>query len=134
MRLYTVHLQQHAPSPDRNAVVVSEGFCWPAFLAAPVWAAAKGMWFTALGVLSTYVVILLVAVIAALDSLSTMVLVIGAQAIIGFCANDWRRASLTSRGWRLAGLATGADRDTALRRFIDLHPDALNPSAITPTY
>ena len=92
------------------------------------------MWFTALGVLSAYVLILLVAIITALDPLSTMALVIGAAAIIGFCANDWRRASLTSRGWRLAGLATGADRDTALRRFIDLHPDALNPSAITPTY
>lgn len=92
------------------------------------------MWLTALGVLSAYVLILLVAVIAALDSLSTMALLIGAAAIIGFCANDWRRASLTYRGWRLAGLATGADRDTALRRFIDLHPDALNPSAVTPRY
>jgi len=134
MHVYTVHLQRHAPSPDRNAVVIGEGFCWPAFAAAPVWALAHGMWFTALGTLAVYALVLLGAGIVGLDPLATGALILGAAAIVGFCANDWRRAALTARGWHLAGVAAAADRDTALRRFIDLHPDALNPSAPTPTY
>lgn len=134
MRVYTVHLQRHALSPDRNAVVIGESFCWPAFLAAPLWALAHRMWFTALGVLAAYFLLVLAAGIAGLDQVTTTALVAGAAAIVGFCANDWRRTSLVSRGWHLAGLAAAADRDTALRRFIDLHPDALNPPPPTPTY
>ena len=134
MRVYTVHLQRFAPSPDRDAVVISEGFCWPAFFFGPLWALTHRMWFAALGILSTYALIGLGAGIVSLDLLTTAALWGGTAAIFGFCANDWRRTALISRGWHLAGIATAADQDTALRRFIDLHPDALNPPPPAPTY
>ena len=134
MRVYTVHLQRRAPSPNRNAVVIREGFSWLAFLLGPVWALAHRMWFTAAGVVSAYALIFLAAGLAGLDEATTVVLVAGAAAIVGFCANDWRRTALEARGWQLAGLAAAADKDAALRRFVDLHPDALNPRPPTPTY
>ncbi|MGB0632676.1 MAG: DUF2628 domain-containing protein [Alphaproteobacteria bacterium] len=134
MRVYTVHLQRHALSPDRNAILIGEGFCWPAFVAGPVWALVHRMWFTALGTLAVYALILLGSGIVGLDPLTTGTLVVGTAAIVGFCANDWRRAALMARGWHPAGLAAAADKDAALRRFVDLHPDALNPPAPTPTY
>ena len=134
MRVYTVHLQHRAPSPDRNAVVIAEGFCWPAFLVAPVWALANRMWFTAVGVVTAYVLLMLCAGLAGLDDGTALTLIVGAAVIVGFCANDWRRTALEARGWKMAGLAAAADRDAALRRFVDLHPDALNPPPSTSTY
>ena len=41
--------------------------------------------------------------------------------IIGFGANDWRRAGLARRGWRQAGVVAAIDADAALRRHYDLH-------------
>ena len=134
MRVYTVHLQHRALSPDRNAVVIAEGFCWPAFLVAPVWALANRMWFTAVGVVTAYVLLMLCAGLAGLDDGTALALIVGAAVIVGFCANDWRRTALEARGWKMAGLAAAADRDAALRRFVDLHPDALNPPPSTSTY
>ncbi|MBI2584926.1 MAG: DUF2628 domain-containing protein, partial [Rhodospirillales bacterium] len=32
MRLYSVHLRRHGLDPDRDLVLVKEGFSWPAFL------------------------------------------------------------------------------------------------------
>ena len=134
MRVYTVHLQHRALSPDRNAVVIAEGFCWPAFLVAPIWALANRMWFTAVGVVTAYVLLMLCAGLAGLDDGTALALIVGAAVIVGFCANDWRRTALEARGWKMAGLAAAADRDAALRRFVDLHPDALNPPPSTSTY
>lgn len=114
--------------------MIAEGFCWPAFLVAPVWALANRMWFTAVGVVTAYVLLMLCAGLAGLDDGTALALIVGAALIVGFCANDWRRTALEARGWQMAGLAAAADRDAALRRFVDLHPDALNPPPSTPTY
>ena len=80
------------------------------------------MWFSAIGFSAAYILIFLFSDLAGLDEVTALFLFIGAAAIIGFCANDLRRTSLISRGWHLAGLVA-ANRDTALRRFIDLNPE-----------
>ena len=134
MRVYTVHLQRYAPSPDRNAVVVCEGFSWPAFLFGPLWAAAHRLWFAALGLAAAHALILLVAGAIRLDPVGTAAVVGGVAIVTGLCGNDWRRAALAARGWQLAGLAAAADRDAALRRFVDLHPEALESPSPTPAY
>ena len=126
MRVYTIHFQNFSPALDRNAVVIAEGFCWAAFFVAPLWAATHRMWFLALGFSAAYTLIFLFTDLVELGQATTLALFIGAAAIIGFCANDLRRTSLTSRGWKLAGLAAAPDRDTALRRFIDLRPETFD--------
>ena len=68
-----------------------------------------------------------------LDPMTYSAVMIGVAAIIGFCANDWRRNALTMRGWKMAGLSAASDRDLALRRFIDLHPDALDTQPTGPS-
>ena len=134
MHVYTVHLQRLASEPDRNAVVIREGFSWPCFFLGPLWVLANRLWFPALGVLATYSLLLLGIGITGLDALTSAALVFGEATIIGFCANDWRRSALALRGWQYAGLAAAADRDTALRRFFDLHPEVLHPPQSAPTY
>ena len=47
---------------------------------------------------------------------------IGFSAVVGFCANDWRRAKLHRQGYRLQGVVAATDMDSARRRWFDLHP------------
>ena len=126
MRVFTIHLRQTALSPDRNAVLIKEGFCWPAALFGPFWALWHRMWFVFLGVLAVSILMGVVEAALSVDPMTYTAISIGVAALIGFCANDWRRTALTARGWNMAGLSAAADPDTALRRFLDLHPGALD--------
>lgn len=49
MRIYTVLERRGKPStdPDRDVVLVKEGFCWPALLFGPLWALIHRMWVVA---------------------------------------------------------------------------------------
>lgn len=125
MRVYTIHLRRTALSPDRDAVLIKEGFCWPAFFFGPCWAFWHRMWFLALGILAVAILMGVAEAILKIDPMTYGAITVGVMAIIGFSANDWRRAALTVRGWEMNGLSAASDPDTALRRFLDLHPEAL---------
>lgn len=125
MRVFSIHLRPSALTPDRDAVLVKEGFCWPAFFFGPFWALSHRMWFAAIGLLSVLIALGVAEAVLRLDPMTYSAVMFGVAAIIGFCANDWRRNALTMRGWKMEGLSAAPDRDLALRRFIDLHPDAL---------
>jgi len=126
MQVFTIHLKPSALSPDRDAVLIKEGFCWPAFFFGPVWALWHRMWFACLGLLSVLIALGIAETILRLDPMTYSAVMFGVAGIIGFSGNDWRRNALTARGWQTAGLSAAPDRDLALRRFIDLHPDALD--------
>ena len=49
MRVYTVHLRRHGLMPERDLVLVREGFSWWAFLFTSLWALWHRMWWEALG-------------------------------------------------------------------------------------
>ncbi len=127
MRLYTVHCRQGSREPDREAVLVKEGFCWPAFLFAPLWAAWRRLWLVLALVLAAALILEIGIDMSGADPLTAMAGGLGLSAYIGFSANDWRRASLRRRGYRLEGLAAASDEDAAMRRFFDLHPDLEGP-------
>ena len=101
MRVYTVHYRPLSTAPDRDAVLVKEGFCWPAFLAVLVVAGAA---LAPLGPFADAVALALAA-------------------FAGAEANDWRRAWLARRGYAEQVVAA-ANRSAALRRFVDLSPAA----------
>lgn len=126
MRVFSIHLRPSALTPDRDAILVKEGFCWPAFFFGPFWALSHRMWFTAIGLLSVVIALGVAESILRLDPMTYSAVLVGVAAIIGFSANDWRRNALTVRGWKMEGLSAAPDHDLALRRFIDLHPDAMD--------
>ena len=118
LRLYTVHLT--AGEPIAEAVLVKEGLAWPALFFGPVWALCHGLWLWAVA---------WIAVAACLGGMEA--LWPGAQDVIGvvelalavlFAAegNELRRRKLTRQGFSEIGIVGGADRDTAMRRFVDL--------------
>ncbi len=123
MRVYTFHYLPESPEPDRDVVLVGEGFCWPAFLVAPLWALWHRLWLVFIVVAVCGIALDLALDFAGADSVTGVICGLAFSAIVGFGANDWRRASMTRRGYRMAGVVAAADRDAALRRFFDLNPD-----------
>jgi hypothetical protein len=129
MRVFTIHLRRTALSPDRDAVLIKEGFCWPAFFFGPFWALWHRMWFLCLGIFAVAILMGVAEVVLQVDPMTYSAISIGVAALIGFSANDWRRSALTARGWEMTGLSAAGDPDSALRRFLDLHPEILETRA-----
>ena len=132
MQVFNIYLRGSATA--RDAAAIKEGFCWPAFLFGPFWALWHRMWFSAAAIAAAYVLITVgISIVGANEAMANAIIV-GTAVLIGFSANDWRQNGLIGNGWRLAGLSAAADADTALRRFIDLHPEEFTPPAHRPAY
>tara|TARA_R110000868_G_scaffold11751_13_gene57351 strand:- start:11263 stop:11700 length:438 start_codon:yes stop_codon:yes gene_type:complete len=129
MRVFTIHLRRTALSPDRDAVLIKEGFCWPAFFFGPFWALCHRMWFVFLGICAVMILMAVAEAALHVDPVSYGAVSLGISVLIGFSGNDWRRTALAARGWEMRGLSAAADTDTAFRRFLDLHPEALDNRA-----
>jgi hypothetical protein len=118
MRFYTVHLPRGAPPAE--AVLVKEGFCWPALFLAPIWSLWHGLvrmtcvWLVAMAALGVAMALLP----AFVDSLSVLGWAI--FVLFGAEGNDARRRALAREGWREVAVVGGSERDAAARRFIDL--------------
>ena len=115
MRFYTVHLRRHGLDPDRDLVLVNEGFCWPAFLFSVVWALWHRLWLVTL--ITVFALVVLAFAVAVAGPAAA-----GLALIIGVVANDLRRWTLKRRGFVETGVVAGRDRDAAERRFLEGDP------------
>ena len=99
MRIYTV-LRRPAPTAvDPDAVLVKEGFCWPAALLAPLWLLWHRQW---LGLVAYLAVALILGVLSAVAGpAAEIVFNLGLAVLVGVSANDWRRWRLARQGYRL---------------------------------
>ena len=118
MRVYTVHVCSSG-ADQRDLTLVKEGFCWSACLFDVFWALYHRAWQAFL------VLVVVLCVVEGLGhwkvvSAPTLLLaIIGWRILVGFHANDWRRSLLERRGFKMLGVVTGADRVSALQRFLD---------------
>ncbi len=122
MKVFTVHTRRHGLDPDRDIVVVKEGFCWPAFFFSLVWAIWCRLWLVALAI---FIVETLVNVIMAWLNASVTaqtVISLGLALIIGVIGNDLRRWSLDRRGFVQSDIVAASDGDAAEHRFFERHP------------
>ena len=113
MRIHTIHRRYPGLLQEPELRAVKEGFCWPALLFGPVWAAWRGHWLLAAGLLA-------LAVAAALLP-GPVWLTLPAQLflwlLVGFEGNDLARWSLARRGFATVGAAAGRSRATAMAAF-----------------
>lgn len=123
MQVYTVHTRPLSAEPDREIVLVKEGFNWSAALFSLVWALANGLWMAASLILVGGVAIELALSLSGADPLTAAAAALAYLLVIGYQGNGWLRATHEGRGWRMAGVSAAPDRDAALRRFLDLHPE-----------
>ena len=130
MRFHTVHVRPGRPADDPDLVLVREGFSWPAFLFAPVWAPWHGLW---LPLLFWVLASLVVGVVAgAFDVAGQMAISLAFSILVGLHANDARRWVLARRGYRFDGVVAAPDGEAAARRYLDSGALALTRPARPP--
>ncbi len=133
MRVYAVYVRPAAAGED--LALVKEGFCWPAAIMPVIWAPWHGLW-RALAIL----LVVGAALAGALEALGATAELEAAVALAylvaaGTFGNDFRRWSLSCRGYRLDGVVTGPDRDSAERRLSERRPDLFFPeSRVRPAW
>ena len=116
-RIYTVHVRQWSASTDREAVFVREGFSWGAFFFSVLWALRYRMWLTAIFLFVVSVALSLASDLLQVDPVTESALGVALALIIGWEANDWRRRSLTRRGYVMAAVIAAENLLEAERRF-----------------
>jgi len=119
MRIFTVHIDPLSAADDRGAEFLPEGFSWPAALFSIFWAIYHGLWDWALVLIAAGLILGAAVELSGLDRLSAGAVQIGFSALVGLTANDWRRWSLTRRGYRLDGIVSGDDLGAAEQRYFD---------------
>ena len=117
MRIYTVHIKPDSEAPDREAVFVKQGFCWPAFFFRWVWAFATGLWLEGLAVLGFEIVFATIVGVVGFDRISSLAIIAGWYMLLGSVGNDLRRWNLTRRQYSEAATVAERTRDQAERRF-----------------
>jgi len=122
MRHYTVHLRRHGLDPDRDLVLVKEGFSWPAFFFSVLWALWHRLWLVAGIFFLIQLAMSLVLAVWTLDPVSASAVSVGAALIFGYAANDLRRWVLGRRGFVETAVVAADGRDGAERRFLDDEP------------
>ena len=133
MATWTVHAPEgdlgDAIAADR-LVFAREGFSWWALAVPFVWAPAHRLWLVFLGWLA--ITVSIEAVDHFVDG--TLALILSLAFVVWFAAaaNDLRRWTLERRGWRLVGLANGADLDEAEARFFAKVAGAKGRIAVLP--
>ncbi|MCH7935860.1 MAG: DUF2628 domain-containing protein [Proteobacteria bacterium] len=122
MRFYSVHLRRHGLDPDRDIVLVKEGFSWPALLFSFLWALWHRLWLAAAAIFLAVTTLNAAVYWLRPDALSQAALSLGLGVIVGYLGNDFRRRKLTKLGFAFAGAVSGDDPDQALRRYLDNQP------------
>lgn len=117
MRIYTVHLRMASREPDRDAVLVKEGFSWPAFFFTVIWALFTRQWLVAVILFGAGVVYSLILATLGFDPVATVAGGVLFNIGVGLLGNDLRRWSLAVRGYREAGVVAGDGLLAAERRW-----------------
>ena len=103
-------------APDRQPVLVAEGFSVGAFLFGPLWLAADGYWTMALATLVVEVAVIMEAPPWGLWLYAVLFCVLG---------RDIKRLWLARRGYELTDVVLAGNEDDALARLLDHRPNLL---------
>lgn len=122
MRVFTVHLRRHGLIPEKDLVLVREGFAWTAFLFTFVWALWHHMWWAAAWIFIAVTGAGLIAETVFDVEPARIAVLLAVSAGVGFLADDLRRRHLAAQGFAEAGVVAGTDAEAALYRFLDQNP------------
>ncbi len=121
MKLYSVHYRHEEASSlsglADKAILVKEGFSWPALFFGPFWLAWRGMWL----VLAFYVALMLViAALARLIGLpdgAATIITTAINLLLALEGNDLLRWTLERRRYHERGIVLGDGLAEAEERF-----------------
>lgn len=119
MRVYTVHVPPAPSAGAGEAILIKEGFCWPAFFFTVLWALFHRLWLVAAGLLVIAAVLNGLGAVVGLDPVGQLALALGYQTLVGYAANDLRRRSAERAGYVETAVVAGADQLAAEQRYLD---------------
>lgn len=119
MRVYTVHVPPPFSARGREPLALYEGFNVWAFLLSGLWAFSQRMWLLGVAIIVAELAVGFAVDAAGLGDAAAAVVTLALAVYVGASANDWHRAHLARKGWKQAGVVAAADRDAALRRYLD---------------
>lgn len=123
MRVYTVHLRRFGLDPERDLVLVKEGFSWPALVFSVLWALWHRMWVAAAALVAVNAVLFGATHWIGLDAAGQLAIDVAVALIVGLVGNDLRRWSLGRAGYVEVDVVAGRNAEAAEQRFLDLDPD-----------
>ena len=131
MRIYAFYMQ-----PGRtalaDAVAVREGFSWGALCFGFLWALYRRLWREAALMAGLPALVAWMALSGPHSTALALALAALLAAFNACCANEWRCAALERRGHVLAGVAVGATRADAERRFFERAAARFVPPPLSP--
>ncbi|MEE2760090.1 MAG: DUF2628 domain-containing protein [Pseudomonadota bacterium] len=102
-----------------DAEAVKEGFSWPAFVLSGFWALWHCLWLAALTYFSANVILGVLLVMAGADALASSIATLALAAIVGWTANDFRRAKLQARGYTEQAPVIAGTGNVAISRYFE---------------
>lgn len=118
MARYMVHVRGEGPEALAGARFLRDGFSWPAFAFGAIWLFAKGAWVSGLLALAA-----LIGLGLLMQGLGILLMFPLASALLGFLialeSGAIRAWELEIRGYRLAGIISGDDREVMESRFFE---------------
>jgi hypothetical protein len=120
MKQFDLYRLQAVPGGAPGGVeVVKQGFSWPGFLLAGIWALSKHLWLIGIVLIVMMVSLNLTSMYAAEEGPAWLwvlgtVAATGAAAYAGQRGNDWRRHRLETAGFRAAGVIEARNAREAL--------------------
>ena len=111
-------------APNREPILLRDGFSWGALLFGPFWLLAHRAWIPA--ALSFAAFVLLGALLR--DPFHTTA-TLGLMVLHGFSGNDLRAWSLERRGFLMAHVLAARGEDDALARLLNNRPDLVTRMA-----
>ncbi|MBI1385997.1 MAG: DUF2628 domain-containing protein [Rhizobiales bacterium] len=123
MKTFTVYEPtgngRDAMARAESFVLVSEGFSWFAFLLAPVWAIANRAWLVLVGVIAAAIGIELLLQAIGVAEWARGFAGLLVSLLIGLEAPNLLRWTLERKGYREAGMVSGADRALCELQFLE---------------
>ena len=115
MAIFTVQRpvdQAHLPA---TAVLIKEGFCWPALFVPSLWAIANRLWLVLL--LMVLALLVLIVIAGPLPGTVVLGLYLLGRLYLALEANGLRRWTLARRGYELVAVVEGRNLEEAERRY-----------------
>lgn len=132
MRIYTVHIRPDAKNPYETPIFIEESFNWWAFIFRGFWALYNRLWLVGIILLALEIALQVLVVKGVIPSYTALLTRLGIQILVGFHANDLRRAKLRKQGYITSDIVTGDNLVGAEQRFFERYYPSNRVKTSTP--
>jgi len=112
MATFYVLTPPNAADPDRDTILIRDGFSWMGFLFALPWLLARGLWLIALTCIAAFVALAQLGDAFDVEGLPAAFAIV-LSLWVGFEGGHLRAQRLQSRHWALRDIVAAPDRATA---------------------